>query len=189
MNATYLADKFAAAQPYSSYVQTGTEEQQRRWKQVYDATHLTDRQRELAGGFVRQMNVLVVSGIWCGDCVQQCPLLQRIAEANPTHINLRLIDRDAHRDLAEQIRINAGDRVPVALFMSEDFELCATFGDRSIHRYRKLAATQLGASCPIAIAPPDQGELAETLADWLDEFERVHLMLRLSARLRRKHGD
>ena len=135
------------------------------------------------------MKVLVVSGIWCGDCVQQCPLLHRIAEANPTAIDLRLVDRDAHRDLAERIRVNGGDRVPVALFLAEDFEFCAAFGDRSLHRYRALARSQLGASCPIGIAPPDQDELAATLGDWVNEFERVQLMLRLSPRLRRKHGD
>jgi hypothetical protein len=36
---------------------------------------------------------------------------------------------------------------------------------------------------------PDAEETAATLQDWLDEFERVQLMLRLSTRLRQKHGD
>src|SRR5215469_8481752 len=117
MNASFLSDKFATALPYNRYVQTGTEEQQRRWKQVYDVARLSDRQRELLGGFVREMKVLVVSGIWCGDCVQQCPLTQRIAEGNPAKIDLRLVDRDQNRDLADQLRLNAGDRVPIAIFM------------------------------------------------------------------------
>ena len=189
MNAGYLSDKFASALPYADYVKTGTDEQQRRWQQVYDAAKLTDPQNQLVAGFSRDINVLIVSGIWCGDCVQQCPLLQRIAEANPNHIKLRLLDRDTHKELTQQVRINAGDRVPVALFLAEDFELCSALGDRTIHRYRALAAKQLGPSCPIAIAPPDQSELAATLNDWLTEFERIHLMLRLSPRLRKKHGD
>ena len=54
MNASYLSEKFAAALPYDRYVLTGTEEQQRRWKQVYDACRLTDDQRRLVGGFVRR---------------------------------------------------------------------------------------------------------------------------------------
>jgi|SRR5579859_4462997 len=189
MNPGYLSDKFASAFPYAQYVLTGTDEQQRRWKQVYDAAKLTAPQTQLLTGFSRTMNVLIVSGIWCGDCVQQCPLLQRIAEANPTRINLRLLDRDAHKDLTQQVRINAGDRVPVALFLAEDFEFCSAQGDRTIHRYRAIAAKQLGPSCPIAIAPPDPNELAATLNDWLTEFERIHLLLRLSPRLRQKHGD
>jgi thiol-disulfide isomerase/thioredoxin len=187
--ASLLSEKFAAALPYDRYVLTGTDEQQRRWRQVYDLARLSPAAVEGVKGFARDMKVLVVSGIWCGDCVQQCPLLQAVADANPARIDLRLIDRDQHRDLAERVRINGGDRVPVAIFTAEDFEFCAAFGDRSLSRYRALARKQLGASCPIAIAPPDQDELAATLHDWLDEFERVQWMLRLSARLRQRHGD
>jgi hypothetical protein len=189
MNAAFLAEKFAAALPYERYVQTGTGEQRRRWQQVYDAARLTAEQAQLVAGSQRDMKVLIVSGIWCGDCVQQCPLLQRCAEANPGRIDLRLLDRDQHRDLTEKVRINAGDRVPVALFLAEDHELCSVYGDRTLSRYRALALKQLGPSCPTGITAPDQGEMAATLQDWLNEFERVQLMLRLSARLRQKHND
>ncbi len=189
MNAQFLNEKFAAALPYDSYVHTGTEEQQRRWKQVYDATSLNPEQKTLIGQFVRQMKVLIISGIWCGDCVQQCPLLQRVAEASKDKITLRLLDRDLHRDLSQQCRINAGDRVPVALFLAEDGELCSIYGERTLNRYRAIALRQLGAACEIAIATPTKDELAQTLADWLNEFERIQLMLRLSARLRQKYGD
>ena len=189
MNASFLADKLAAALPYDRYVRTGTEEQQRRWQQLYTAAELTDAQKQLVAGFARDMKVLIVSGVWCGDCIQQCPLLQRIAEANSARITLRLLDRDEHRDLTEKVRINGGDRVPVALFLAEDYELCSVFGDRTLNRYRALASRQLGPSCPTGIVPPGAEEMAATLQDWLNEFERVQLMLRLSARLRQKHGD
>jgi thiol-disulfide isomerase/thioredoxin len=189
MQASFLAEKFAAALPYDRYVRTGSDEQQRRWQQVYAAAQLTEAQKQLVAGFVRDMKVLIVSGIWCGDCVQQCPLLQRIAEANPSRIDLRLLDRDEHRDLTEKVRINTGDRVPVALFLAEDHELCSVFGDRTLNRYRALAARHLGPSCPTGIVPAGADELADTLQDWLNEFERVQLMLRLSARLRQKHHD
>ena len=189
MQASFLAEKFVAALPYEPYVRTGTDEQQRRWQQVYEAARLTEAQRQLVAGFDRDMKVLIVSGVWCGDCVQQCPLLQRIAEANPARIDLRLLDRAAHRDLTEKVRINGGDRVPVALFLAEDHELCSVHGDRTLNRYRALAARQLGPSCPTGIVAPGADELAATLQDWLNEFERVQLMLRLSARLRQKHQD
>ena len=188
MTAQFLSEKFTAASSYAKYVLTGTAEHQRRWQQVYEQAHLDQRQATLVGGFVRQMKVLVISGIWCGDCVQQCPLIARIAEVSPK-IDLRFVDRDANRDLADIFHINGGDRVPVAIFMAEDFERCSTFGDRTLNRYRALALKQLGAACPTGLLGPDKEELAMTLQDWLDEFERVQLMLRLSARLRQKHGD
>jgi hypothetical protein len=189
MTATFLSDKFSAALPYDRYILTGTPEQQRRWQQVYGAAKLTQPQRELIDGFSRQMHVLVVSGIWCGDCVQQCPLLVRIAEAKLTRIDLRLLDRDEHKDLSSQLRLNGGDRVPVALFLAEDFELCSAYGDRTLNRYRALARKQLGAACPTGLIGSDADELAATLADWVAEVERVQWMLRLSPRLRKKHGD
>jgi thiol-disulfide isomerase/thioredoxin len=189
MKADFLADKFAHGLGYGQYVLTGNPEQQRRWKDFYDRVAITSGQRELASGFVRQMNVLVVSGIWCGDCVQQCPLLERLAEANRGRIDLRFVDRDQHRDLAELVRINEGDRVPVALFLAEDFQLCSVFGDRTLNRYRAMARKHLGASCPTGIGAPDTEDVAATLADWAGEFERIALMLRLSSRLRKKHGD
>lgn len=189
MDPAYLSAKFAAALPYARYVLTGTDEQQRRWQQVYDTAALTESQQKLVGGFQRDMKVLVVSGIWCGDCVQQVPLLQRIVEGNSQRLELRVVDRDAHKDLSDRLRINGGNRVPAVLFLAEDFELCSICGDRTLSRYRVLAAGQLGASCPVAIAPPVADEMAATLQDWLDEFERVQLMLRISGRLRQKHGD
>ena len=189
MDTAYLSEKFAAALPYDRYVLTGTDEQQRRWKQVYDAAALTESQRKLLAGFQRDMKVLIVSGIWCGDCVQQVPLLQRIVQHNPHRIELRIVDRDAHKDLSDRVRINGGNRVPVMLFLAEDLELCSICGDRPLSRYRHIAAGQLGPACPVAIAPPAPDELSATLQDWLDEFERVQLMLRLSGRLRQKHAD
>ena len=184
-------EKFKLALPYDRYVRSGTDEQQRRWQQVYDASvgAITSAQRDTLAGFARVMNVLIISGIWCGDCVQQCPLIQRIAEVNPGKIRVRLIDRDEHKDLSSQFRINDGDRVPVTLFLSEDFALCGTFGDRTLHRYRAIARRQLGASCPTGLAAPDADELTATLADWCNEIERMQLMLRLSPRLRAVHID
>ena len=185
----FLVEKFGAGLSYERYVQTGNEEQQRRWKQVYDAAHLTDAQKNLVCGFVRQMKILVFSGIWCGDCVQQCPLIYRIAEANPEKIDLRFAERLKESELAPELRINGGSRVPVVVFLSEDDEWCATAGDRTINRYRALVRAKLGPLCPTGIVAPEKDELDATLADWLNDVERVQLMLRLTPRLRQKYQD
>jgi thiol-disulfide isomerase/thioredoxin len=97
----------------------------------------------LVRGFVRKMKILVFSGTWCGDCIEQCPLLQRIAEENPEKIDLRFIERPREGELIPELRINGGNRVPVVLFFSEDDQWCATAGDRTVHRYRALAAADL----------------------------------------------
>ena len=65
--------------------------------------------------------------------MQQCPLIQRIAEANPRAIDLRWLDRDQHSDLQHQLVINGGRRVPVVLFLAEDFALAHWFGGRVLN--------------------------------------------------------
>ena len=46
-----------------------------------------------------------------------------------------------------------------------------------------------GAGCPTGISIGADPLLAQVTQDWLDEFERVQWLLRLSPRLRQKHGD
>ncbi len=187
MNAQYLKSKFDAALDWKAYLATDPDKAQH-WRKVYEQARLTPEQSRLVEGFVREVKILLVTGIWCGDCVEQGPLIQRIAEAGST-IDLRYVDRDEHLDLAEQIKINAGLRIPVAVFMAEDFEPVSIYGDRTLARYRALAAKNLGGACPLPGVPVGDDELQATLQDWLDEVERVHLILRLSARLRQKHVD
>lgn len=189
VNADELKSHFEAGKPYAAYVTSGSSSQQDSWRRIHEQAILTGEQRTLIAAFGRRMPVLVLSGMWCGDCVQQCPLIARIAEANPGMIDLRFVDRDAHRELADQVMICGGHRVPTAIFMAEDFEFVSLLGDRTLSRYRAIAARQLGPSCPLPGAPVPPEELAATMQDWVNEFERVHLILRLSPRLRQRHRD
>lgn len=189
LTADHLRSKFRAALPYDRYVATGTPQQQEAWAKIYNQARLTDAQKRLLTDFTREMHVIGVSGMWCGDCVQQCPLIQRIAEGAPGKIKIGWLDRDEHLDLSEKIKINGGLRVPVLLFLAEDDEFVSLLGDRTLTRYRAVAAAQLGPSCPLPGAPLPQEQLDATLQEWLDEFERVQLLLRLSTRLRKIHND
>ncbi len=189
LNPTTLKSKHAAGLAYDAYVATGNPDQQAAWKKFHAQVALTPSQREVLTGFVRRMPVLVISGTWCGDCVQQVPMFDHIARASNGRVDLRLVDRDAHKDLSDQVKICGGNRVPTILFMNEDFEFVALAGDKSLSRFRAVAARQLGASCPLPGASVAKDEIAATLQDWVDEFERAHLLLRTSAKLRERHGD
>ncbi|MEM7625675.1 MAG: thioredoxin family protein [Planctomycetota bacterium] len=188
-DAKYLQAKHAAGHDYTDYLATGDDSQREGWQKIYDQIELTDDQQKLLAGFTRQINVIAVSGIWCGDCVRQGPMFQKIAEATNGKVNLKWVDRDEHIDLQEKVKVNAGNRVPVVIFAAEDFELVGWSGDKLLCRYRIAAKQALGANCPLPGAPVPQHELDAELQNWIDEFERVHLLLRLSGRLRQKHGD
>ena len=95
MPSNSFADRFSSALRYETYLATGAEEQRRRWTQVYEVAQLDAEQKQLIAGFEREIKILVHSGIWCGDCVEQCPLLARIAESNPSKIDLRFFERKA----------------------------------------------------------------------------------------------
>lgn len=187
LDATFLETVFRRGAEFDSYLESDLGRSPD-WREVYQRTALDDAQRALVGSFTRTMHVLVVSGTWCGDCVQQGPMLERIAEASP-RIRLRWVDRDREAELAARVRICGGSRVPTAIFMAEDFEFCALLGDRTLSRYRAIARRQLGAACELPWARADADESALVLGEWLGEFERVQLMLRLSPRLRQRHGD
>ncbi len=180
---------FVEAYGYEQFLQHhATPEQQARWKAVYDRVALGPEQRTLLGGFVREMHVLCVAGAWCGDCVNQCPILARIGEQSPKAV-VRFVDRDARPEAQDALLMNAGRRVPAVVFLSEDDEECGRYGDRTLAGYRQIAADRLGPACPTGIVPPGPQLLAAVTAEWVGQFERIQLMLRLSKRLREKHGD
>lgn len=184
-----LRESFEAGLAYQAYVATGNTDQQSGWNAFHQKVSLTRDQRTLVQSFTRQIHVLAISGVWCGDCVQQMPMLDHIARANSDSVRLRFVDRDKHKALAEHVKICGGLRVPTVLFLNEDFEFLSLYGDKSLARLRAIAARSTGASCPVPGAPVASDEVAATLQDWVNEFERAHLTARLSPRLRQRHGD
>jgi hypothetical protein len=180
---------FAEALPYAEFLDTfARPEHRERWDAMHGRVRLTDAQRALLGSFKRRMPVLVLNGAWCGDCINQVPIFDHFDRASAA-IEVRCLDRDAREDVREALMINGGRRVPVVVFLSEDFLEVGRYGDRTISTYRRMAAEQLGPACPTGLVPPSDEAMAAVTADWLEEFERAQLLLRLSGRLREKHGD
>jgi hypothetical protein len=165
-----------------------TPQQRQRWDGVHSAVPLTPDQRILLAGFQRQMPIICLTGAWCGDCVNQCPIFNHFDQASPV-LAVRYFDRDENHDLRDELKICGGARVPVVVFLSEDGEEVGRYGDRTLSRYRQIAKEQLGPSCPTGIVVPDGLMLAAVVQDWLNEFERAQLILRTSPRLRQIHGD
>ena len=134
---------FSGGLPYDEFLQKyGSAKDRDRWAAVFSQFRLSEVHVTLLSGFLREMNVLCLAGAWCGDCVAQCPLFEHFTRACPK-FNLRFLDRDAHPDVAEELRVCGGARVPVVVLLSEDFAECARYGDRTLSRYRAMAS-QLG---------------------------------------------
>ncbi len=190
MTAEHLQRKFQIGVAYDAFVASGAPEgHDRQWHERHARLALDADQRAMVGGFTRTINVLCLTGTWCGDCALQGAAMQRVAEANPERIDLRFIPRaEEHADIIVPNQINGGFRVPVTWFMAEDFAYVSRFGDRTLSRYRSMARKMLPGASNV-LAPEPEDPLREVLGEVLGEFERVHLLLRLSPRLRERHGD
>ena len=180
---------FALALPYGEYVGTGNGRERAAWQRADAAVPSLPgdaAQRVDAGG--RILNILCLSGIWCGDCVRSVPILHQAAQAAGNSVTLRILDRDALPEVRDELRVLGAMRVPMAVFLTEDFHEIARYGDRPLAVYRNKAVTELGAACPLPGAADSDALAAET-AEWLDLLERVVLMARLAPPLRARHGD
>ncbi len=180
--------RFESALPFDEYVATGDSTQQSKWLGFAEKIELNPTQRELLGGFKRKINLLVLSGIWCGDCARQGPMLNAIASATDC-VDLRFAENSRDDELVAELKINGAKKVPVALCLSEDYFEVARFGDAHLSVYRRKAKNQLGAACDPGILPPPDDELAEELNEWVNFIERAHLVLRLAPMLRQRYND
>lgn len=176
------------ALPYREFVSTGSDVHQNRWDEWYERVSLSADQCALLKSFTRTMHVLVLAGMWCGDCARQCPILARIAQSCST-MNLRFLDNQSDIELRDELRVHGAARVPAVVVLSEDAFEVARGMDRTLATYRRKARTELGAACELGIVPPQQDELVADVAEWVAFFERAQLLLRVSPFLRNRHHD
>jgi len=182
---------FERAKDYEAYLRESDPDKASRWASMDEKLPAlsAEQKARLAGGYNRRMNVLFYSGVWCGDCVRQGPMVQRIARACGDQVQVRFIDREESPPLQEELRMLGALRVPVVVFLSEDFFEIGRFGDRMLSVYRAKARREVGPACATGVVAPPADELAVEIGEWIDIFERMLLMLRLSPMLRERYGD
>lgn len=181
---------FQNASDYETYLDRSEPKRADRWRAMEGKLPPLDAHDvERLTGFHRELNLLLVSGVWCGDCVRQGPMIRQITDACDDGVSLRVIDRDVDKKLRDEVRILGALRVPVLVFLSEDFFEVGRFGDRMLATYRRKASTEFGAACPVPSAVIPTDELRAERDEWIDIFERMLLMVRLAPPLRARHHD
>ena len=190
----FWRDTFAQALPYTEYLASGPDNHRKRWQTMEHQVQVGAAQRQRLAQFTRRMNLLCYSGIWCGDCVRQGPILHHLAAAangaaGTQVVDLRFAERVDDSELADELRILGALRVPVTVCLSEDFFEVGRTGDRMLVTYRRKAQRELGAACDVGLVPPPEAEVATEVDQWLDHLERMQWMLRLSPPLRARYGD
>ena len=179
---------FEMARPYDEFVAESNQEKAQQWRENAERLPgLTPEQAERLRSWNRELNVLMYGGIWCGDCARQGPMLKRIADAAGPQVHLRVIDRETSEELQDELRILGALRVPMVVFLTEDFWEVGRFGDRLLSVYRAKAAREIGRGSPAGVLSPRA--LEADMAEWVNIFERILTMVRLSPPLRKRHGD
>jgi len=188
LRSEFFKKYFEAGAKYDEYVASGSESEQSKWRGYEELVALSDSNKSIVENFKREMNIIVMSGIWCGDCVRQGPIFKAIEDANSL-MRFRFIDNKQNPELKDELRLNGAEKVPVVVALSEDFFEVARFGDRHLSVYRKKAETELGAACDAGIIPPSAESMETEISEWVQFFERLQIMLRLAPALRKRHGD
>ena len=158
-----------------------------RWHEYMERVpDLTEEQVIRLKGYDRVVKVLVYAGVWCGDCVRQGPVFKKIAEV-VDDVELRFIDRDTSEELQDEVRILGATRVPIVVFLTEDYWEVGREGDRLLPVYKAKAAREIGRGQAQGVLSPKA--IQDQLNEWVNIFERAIIMTKLSPPLRKRHHD
>ena len=181
---------FADALPYASFLDRYASPSQRtRWDAMHGRFALTAEQRDVCSAASPdgcRCSAWPARGAATASTSARSSIISRGPRTGSTCASSTATPRP---DVREALSINGGHRVPVVVFLSEDGFEVSRYGERTLSTYRRMAAEQLGPACPTGFVPPADEALAAVTAEWLAEFERAQLILRLSPRLRAMHGD
>jgi hypothetical protein len=122
------------------------------------------------------LNVLVLAEDWCGDVIDNLPVLGRLAEASGK-LNVRVFPRDANPDLMDQY-LNHGEyrSIPVFAFFDEQLNALGHF----IERPESVTQARAARRAAIYAAHPEFGAPDAPVAN-LPEEARVRLTEELAA--------
>ncbi len=112
------------------------------------------------------LDVIAIAEDWCGDVINNLPILARLAEASGK-LNLRVFLRDQNLDLIDQYLKDGLHRsIPVFAFFGEDFRPIGHFIERpaSITVKQSAAMAELFATAP-ELAGVEPGTSPAQLSD------------------------
>jgi hypothetical protein len=124
----------------------------------------------------RALNVLVLAEDWCGDVIDNLPILGRLA-AESGKLTLRIFLRDQHLDLMDNY-LNRGEfrSIPVFVFFDDDFREIGKF----IERPESVTTRRASQRRDLSAQHPELGD-PTTPVGQLPEEARVQLMELLAA--------
>ena len=99
------------------------------WQAVYKRAQITIEAAQRAAALHRNWHLLAINEDWCGDSVNILPYVARLEEASH-HIEMRIIGRDANRDLMDMHLTGKSRSIPVVIVYDDDFNEKGWWGPR-----------------------------------------------------------
>lgn len=76
-----------------------------------------------------QRDWILITEAWCGDAAQSVPVIDLIAQRN-SDINLRIVLRDEHPELIDEVLTNGGRSIPKLVAFDDQGEVSFVWGPR-----------------------------------------------------------
>ncbi len=99
------------------------------WQAVYKRAQITDEAARRAAALHQTWHLLVINEDWCGDSVNILPYVARLEEAS-RHVEMRIIGRDANRDLMDAHLTGKSRSVPIVIVYDDSFREKGWWGPR-----------------------------------------------------------
>jgi hypothetical protein len=99
------------------------------WNAIYKRAALDAESMARARALYKPFNLLVLNEDWCGDSVNILPYVARLAESSSC-IEMRIIGRDANRDLMEAHLTGHSRSIPVVIVYDGNFRELGWWGPR-----------------------------------------------------------
>lgn len=143
-------------------------------RQNFEETQPDDEAHRYFHGLCRKMRpgslkILVLSEDWCGDCVENVPIVAKLAYLFPV-FDLRIFPRDENLDIMDGYLTGGKRVIPVVAFFDENGEEIGRFIERPARAHRFL-----------------EEYLREHVPR--DESERKQIMYKARAELRRLYKE
>ncbi|MCC6792958.1 MAG: thioredoxin family protein [Thermomicrobiales bacterium] len=126
-------DVFVSGEPYSAYrARIMAEEGIMRDLLVASELILAEQEIDLTPftALPKTVRVLVLSEDWCGDCTDNLPILNRLAEESGK-LDVRIVSRDAHLEIMDAfLKYGKFRAIPLILFLDDDGEVIGRLIER-----------------------------------------------------------
>lgn len=123
-----ISERFEAGSTFSDLMGRAKDNAEM-WQSVYKRAAVSDEALKRVATLHHTWHLLVINEDWCGDSVNILPYVARLEESS-THLEMRIIGREANRDLMDLHLTRGARSIPVVIVYDAEFNERGCWGPR-----------------------------------------------------------